>query len=238
MRPMRCAGLVLAGILLGAAPAVAPAQVQAPAAAPAPQGDADKELVGPFELSTAERDRVCQVVLAADPVASGHKLTFDPACATAFPFSKDVVAWKLGARDTLQLIDARGRPVIEFSEVETAMYESERADGIFFLQSVASLGPAPRSPDELVGDWGVVRGERKICTVTLTKTAFDQDSFVLKVGSGCDSAITQFGLTSWHMDRGELLLVSSRGAWRFEEMDATSWHRVPDRGEPMFLLRQ
>jgi Protease inhibitor Inh len=208
--------------------------------APAQDGlsDAERELIGGFELSTADRERVCTVTFTADPAQVGLKLEFDKACAAAFPFTKDVVAWKLGAQEVLRLIDARGRPVIEFSEVETGMYESERADGIYFMQSVASLGPPPRTAQELIGDWGVVRGERNVCVVTLTPTVFDQDSFVLKVNPGCESGITQFGLASWHMDRGELLLVAPRGVWRFEEVDATSWHRVPDRGDPMFLVRQ
>jgi len=209
-----------------------------PAAAQTAMSDAEKELVGGFELSTAERDRVCAVTLKADAAQFGYKLEFDKACAAAFPFTKDIVAWKLGARATLQLLDARGRAVIEFDEVETGMYETERADGVYFLQSLASLGPPPRTPEELVGDWNIVRGERKLCVVSLTNSKFDQDSFVLKLNPGCDSAIVQYGLSSWHMDRGELLLVSPRGVWRFEEVDATSWHRIPERGNPVMLVRQ
>jgi hypothetical protein len=209
-----------------------------PAAAQPALSDAEKELVGGFELSTAERDRVCTVTFKADPVQFGFRLELDQACLPAFPFAKDIVAWKLAARDVLQLLDAKGKPVIEFDEVETGMFESERPDGIFFMQSVASLGPPPRTPEELIGDWGLVRGERKICVVTLTHAAFDQDSFVLTVKAGCDSGVAQFGLSSWHMDRGELLLVSPRGVWRFEEVDATSWHRIPERAEPVLLVRQ
>jgi hypothetical protein len=233
--------LVLGGAFAQAPPPAAPAPAPpTPPAAPAPPGmsDAEKELLGGFELSTAERDRVCAVTLKADPAPVGFKLEFDKACAAVFPFTKDIVAWKLGAHDVLQLVDARGKPVIEFSEVETGMYESERADGVFFLQSLASLGPPPRTAEELIGDWGIVRGENKVCVVTLTTTAFDQDSFVLKVASSCDAGITRFGLSSWHMDRGELLLVAPRGVWRFEEVDATSWHRIPERGDPMLLVRQ
>jgi hypothetical protein len=209
-----------------------------PAAAQAPMSDAETELVGNFELSSAERDRVCAVTFKADALPFGFRLEFDKACATAFPFSKDIIAWKLAAGDVLQLLDPKGRAVIEFGGVETGMYESERSDGVYFMQTVASLGPPPRTPDELVGDWGVVRGERKVCVVTLTQVAFDQDSFVLKLDSGCDAATAQFGLSSWHMDRGELLLVSPRGVWRFEEIDPASFHRIPERGDPVLLVRQ
>ncbi len=225
MRGLACAACAL--LLLGNA-----------VAAQTGMSDAEKELIGGFELSTAERDRVCAVTLKADPAPTGYKLELDKACAAAFPFVKDVVAWRLTAQELLQLLDAKARPAIEFSQVETGMYESERPDGVFFLQSQASLGPPPRTPEELVGNWGIVLGERKACIVTLTQTAFDQDSFALKLNPGCDQGVAAFGLSSWHMDRGELLLVAPRGVWRFEEVDATSWHRIPERGNPVFLIRQ
>jgi hypothetical protein len=40
------------------------------------------------------------------------------------------------------------------------------------------------------------------------------------------------------MDRGELLLVSPRGSWRFESDDPTTWHRIPETTEPLLLVKQ
>jgi hypothetical protein len=205
--------------------------------APPPPGDTGRALVGGWELSNADHDRTCTITFKTDAGHGGSKLELDPSCATVFPLTRPIVAWKFTPRDVLQLIDARGRAAIEFSEVETGMYEAERPEGVYFLQSLDSLGPPPPTPAELVGDWTILRGEKLICQVTLSKTAFDQDSFVLTLKPGCDAAVTRFGLSSWHLDRGELLLVSPRGVWRFEEIELTSWHRVPETAEPTMLVR-
>jgi hypothetical protein len=202
-----------------------------------PPGNTGRAVVGGWELSNADHDRTCTITFKTDAGQGGSKLELDPSCATVFPLTKPVVAWKFTPRDALQLIDARGRAVIEFSEVETGMYEAERPEGVYFLQSLDSLGPPPPTVAELVGDWTISRGEKLLCQVTLSNTPFDQDSFVLTLKPGCDAAVIRFGLSSWHMDRGELLLVSPRGVWRFEEIELTSWHRVPETAEPTMLVR-
>jgi hypothetical protein len=225
----------LAGLWL--ALAVTPGHAQAPAA----PSDAVKALAGGWELSNADHDRVCTVILRADPsVPGGFKLEPDKTCAATFPFVKDMTAWKIGARDVLQLLDPRGRALAEFSEVESGMYEAERpGEGIFFMQSLASLEPPAHTAEQMMGDWAVMRGTGKpLCSVTLTNTTVDQDSFMLTLKPGCDAAVVRFGLSSWHMDRGELLLVSPRGVWRFEESDATSWRRVPETQDATTLVRQ
>jgi Protease inhibitor Inh len=202
-----------------------------------PPGDTGRSLVGGWELSNADHDRTCTITFKTDAGQGGSKLELDPSCASVFPLTKPIVAWKFTPRDVLQLIDARGRAAIEFSEVETGMYEAERPEGIYFLQSLDSLGPPPPTTAELVGEWTILRGEKLLCQVTLSNTAFDQDSFVLTLKPGCDAAVTRFGLSSWHLDRGELLLVSPRGVWRFEEIELTNWHRVPETSEPTMLVR-
>jgi Protease inhibitor Inh len=219
-----------------APPAAAPAQ-------PSPAGsDAFKAVLGKWEISNADRDRVCIVTFRADQSGSVFKIDMDKTCQPQMPELKDVVAWTIGGLDLVRLMDAKGRPVMEFSEVESGTYEADRpGEGLFFMQSAAVAANAVGiAADQMAGDWNVVRSSGKsICTITLTNTAAGADSFALKLKPGCDAAVTRFGPAAWYMDRGELVL-RSRGNqfWRFEANDPTNWQRVPEGRDPISLVRQ
>jgi len=217
-----------------AALAVAPARAQAPVS------DQAKAMAsGSWEFSNADRDKRCMIVFKTAPAAAGMRLEFDKACAEAFPFIKEIAGWSIAENDFLRLLDPKGKSLLEFSEVETGMYEAPRpGEGILFIQAAAALGPPPKEADQMTGDWGVVRGAgRPICTVTLANTAAGPD-LALKLKPGCDAFVTRFAPTTWQMDRGELLLKNARGqTWRFEESDAATWTRVPETAEPLMLVR-
>jgi hypothetical protein len=167
------------------------------------------------------------------------KIEFDKACAEAFSFIKEIAGWSIAENDFLRLLDAKGKSLLEFSEVETGMYEAPRpGEGILFIQAAAALGPPPKEAEQMIGDWGVVRrAGNPICTLTLANTAAGPD-LALKLKPGCDAFVTRFAPTAWQMDRGELLLKNARGqTWRFEESDAATWNRVPETAEPLLLVR-
>jgi hypothetical protein len=214
--------------------------VVAPARAQAPVSDQAKGMAsGSWEFSNADRDKRCMIVFKTAPAAAGMKLEFDKTCAEAFPFIKEIAGWSIAENDFLRLLDAKGKSLLEFSEVETGMYEAPRpGEGILFIQTAAALGPPPKEAEQVTGDWGVVRGAGKpICTVTLANAAAGPD-LALKLKPGCDAFVTRFAPTAWQMDRGELLLKNARGqTWRFEESDAATWTRVPETAEPLMLVR-
>ena len=219
---------------LGIAGLVASAHAQAPLS-----DEAKAMAGGSWELSNADRDKRCMIAFKTAPAAAGMKLDFDKACAEAFPFIKDIAGWSIAENDFLRLLDARGKSVLEFSEVETGMYEAPRpGEGILFIQAAAALGPPPKEAEQMIGDWGVVRrAGNPICTLTLANTAAGPD-LALKLKPGCDAFVTRFAPTAWQMDRGELLLKNARGqTWRFEESDAATWSRVPETAEPLLLVR-
>ncbi len=199
-------------------------------------------MIGKWELSNADRDRTCALTFRPDPNGTTFKLELDKACPVQMPELKDVVSWTIGGLDLVRLLDGKGKPVFEFSEVESGMYEAQRpGEGIFFMQTAAAAAsPIALSADQMAGDWGVVRGSGKtVCTITLTNAAASADSFSLKLKPGCDGLVTRFGPAEWYMDRGELVLKSKAGQyWRFEEGDPTSWQRVPEGREPISLVRQ
>jgi hypothetical protein len=224
------------GILsaLGIACLIASAQGQAPLS-----DQAKAMTAGSWEFSNADRDKRCTIVFRTDAAAVGMKLEFDKACAEAFPFVREVAGWTLTENDFLRLLDARGKSMLEFSEVETGMFEAPRpGEGILFIQAVAALGPPPKEADQMTGDWGLVRGSgNPICTLTLANTAAGPD-LALKLKPGCDVFVTRFAPTAWQMDRGELVLKNAKGqTWRFEESDSATWSRVPETADPLLLIR-
>ena len=228
------------GWLRFAVAALGLAALAATAHAQAPLGDAAKAMTnGTWELSNADRDKRCTVTFRADPAAAGMRLEFDKGCVGQFPFIADVAGWTLADNDFLRLLDAQGKSLLEFSEVETHIYEAPRpGEGILFIQASTAVGPPPKQAEQMVGDWGLVRGSGKpICTLSLANTPAGDD-LALTLKPGCNAFVTRFAPTAWQMDRGELLIKNARGqTWRFSEGDNSTWTRVPETAEPLTLVK-
>jgi hypothetical protein len=252
---MRCGAIIFAAVAAGLwgsvsfaqnaqqqtppppAPA-SPSQLTQPQGAPTPN-DAASAMIGAWEFSNADHDKICRFNFRADAVAFGNKLDIDRNCPNVFPSTKDVVAWAMDNYGNLRLLDAHGNAVIELTEVEGGMYDGfTPEEGRYILQTAAA---APvRSADDMVGDWAVARGTGKpICMLTLANGPAGSDGLALKIKPGCDALVTRFNPTAWRMDQGELVLLAPRGqSWQFEENDANTWQRVPESSDPILLLRQ
>jgi len=212
----------------------------------APQGapneaKAADAMIGTWEFSNADHDKICRFTFRADavPGAGGNKLDIDRNCPNLFASTKTIVAWAVDNYGDLRLLDASGNAVIDMTEVEGGMYDGfTPEEGRYVLQTAAA---APvHSADDLVGDWGIARGTGKpICVLTLANTPAGADVLLLKVKPGCDATVTRFGPTGWRVAVGELVLISSRGqTWEFEENDANTWQRVPESADQILLVRQ
>lgn len=200
-----------------------------------------KEMVGQWELSTTERSKTCVVTIKSDAVARGFKLELEPACKTALPFTKDIVAWSVKGLDIVRLQDANGESVIDFTEVEAGIFEGLRqGEGVYILQDLAAARSMAKSMDQMIGDWAMVRGDgQPICGLTLTNTEADQDNFQVFLKPKCDAAIAQFNPTQWRLERGQIILMSKSGeVWQFEADDNAQWRRVPDTADSLIMLRQ
>lgn len=203
-------------------------------------GDAIKALAGGWEISNADREKACNLTFKTDSAKGGFKVEFDKACAGVFPATKDVEAWAI-VKDDLRLLDARGRTVFEFTEVESGMYEAERAnEGLYFLQSLAATAPAARAAEDMFGDWTMWRSGKSVCALTLTNNgAGGEAGYALRVQPGCDNAVTRLNPAIWRMDRGELVLSSTNGqSLRFEESEPNKWQRVPESAEGLTMSRK
>lgn len=203
--------------------------------------DAVKAIAGGWEISNADREKACNLTFKTDAAKGGFKVEFEKSCTTVFPATKDVEAWAL-VKDDLRLLDARGRTVFEFTEVESGMYEAERNnEGLYFLQSHASATPtSSRTAEDMFGDWIVARGGKAICTLSLTNSgAGGEAGYVLRVQPGCDNALTRLNPATWRMDRGELVLSSNNGqSLRFEEAEPNKWQRVPETPDGLTMGRK
>ena len=119
-------GAMLVACLLGAS---------LPASAQKAASEAAQAMVGNWEFSNAQRDKRCAIVFKTDAGAHGMKLEIDKDCVKLFPFVNEIVGWSIAANDFLLLLDAKGKPVLEFSEVESALFEAPRpGEGILFIQ--------------------------------------------------------------------------------------------------------
>ncbi len=222
--------LALAAIILGAPNAVAQ--------------DARSlvgEMVGQWELSTAGRDKTCVVTLKNETSPQGLKLELEKGCGDALPFAKAITTWSVKGLDLVRLQDAKGESVIDFTEVESGIFEGRReGEGIYLLQNLAAARALSKSTDQLIGDWSMMRGSGKtICGLTLTNTETTPENFAVFLKPKCDPLVATFAPTQWRIERGELLLQSARGEiWRFEADDNAQWRRVPDSADPLLLTRQ
>ena len=200
-----------------------------------------KNMVGQWELSTTERSKTCVVTLSPDVTPQGLKLELEPDCAKSLPFTKDIAAWNIKGLDIVRLQTARGDSVIDFTEVESGIFEGIRSgEGVYILQNLAAVRSLAKSMDQMIGDWSVVRGNgRAICSLTLTNNEAGPDNFQLFLKPRCDPLVANFKPKEWRLERGELLMFSASGeAWHFEADDNAQWRRMPDMADPLILLRQ
>jgi Protease inhibitor Inh len=212
----------------------------AQAQAPATLGDSAKAMIGTWEFSNADRDKICTATFKSDPSKVGFKVEFDKNCINLFPLVGDIAGWNFPDNDLLRLLDAQGQAVVEFSEVEDGIYEAPTPGvGVLFLQNPAAAGPPPKPAEQVAGNWAIMReGGAPLCQLTLAATA-QQDGFALTVKPGCDAAIAKLNFTQWRLDRDELMLMPARGnPWRFEEGDNGSWRRLPESADQILLVRQ
>jgi Protease inhibitor Inh len=213
------------------------------AATPARTQDAatlKKDMIGQWELATTDRSKTCVVTLKPDSSPQGLKLELEPGCAAALPFTKDITAWTVKGLDIVRLQDQAAESVIDFTEVETGIFEGLRqGEGVYILQNLAAARSLAKSMDQMIGDWSMVRGNgQAICGLTLTNTEAGQDNFQVFLKPKCDPAVAAFAPTQWRLDHGQMLLMSQRGeTWQFEADDNAQWRKVPDSADPLIMLR-
>jgi hypothetical protein len=213
----------------------------APAAWAQDVGPLARQMVGQWELATAERGKTCVVTLATEPAANGMRIELDDGCAAALPFTREITAWTVKGLDIVRLQDAAGEAVIDLTEVESGIFEGVRSgEGVYLMQELAAARALTRSMDQMIGEWALMRGSgRRLCNMTLTNTEADGDNFKVFLNGGCGPLVTGFNPVMWRLERGEIILIAATGAsWHFQADDNAQWRRVPEEPDPLLLVRQ
>jgi hypothetical protein len=118
---------------------------RAPAAAAPQLGESAQAMLGSWEFSNAERNKICTATFKNTRSAVGLRVEFDPNCASLFPLVSTIAGWVFPDGDLLRLVDSMGATVAEFSEVEDGIYEAPTPGvGVLFLQNAEA---AARKPD-------------------------------------------------------------------------------------------
>lgn len=220
---------------------VALAVMAASAARAQDAGALAREMIGQWELATAERSKTCVLTLATERAATGMRIELDDGCAAALPFTRDIAAWSVKGLDIVRLQNAAGEPVIDLTEVESGIFEGVRTgEGVYLMQNLAAARALTRSMDQMIGEWALVRGSgRTICNMTLTNTEADSDNFKVFLNTGCGPLVTGFNPVMWRLERGEIILIAANGqTWHFQADDNAQWRRVPEEADPLLLMRQ
>ena len=128
--------------------------------------DSARAMVGAWEFSNAARSKVCAVTFSHRPAKVGYRLAFAPECAGLFPVVTKIVGWRYPEDDLLYLLEADGKALVEFSEVEDGMFEAPTPGvGVLFLNKPGAgqldsseppddANPPAGEPPALGGDGG------------------------------------------------------------------------------------
>ncbi len=164
-----------AGFAVGATSVAGVARAQTPPAL----GESAQRMIGNWEFSNADHDKICTATFKSDPAKVGYKVEFDANCVNLFPLVRDITTWKFPDNDLLYLLDAQGKSVVEFSEVEDGIFEAP-TPGVGVLVS-AECGGRRRAAEAagtgrrrlgdraqgrragLLADAGDDRGGRRLC---------------------------------------------------------------------------
>lgn len=205
---------------------------------------AARNLASNYQLADAIGERKCAIALEAKPAPGGFAIGFDrEVCGLVFSFLADVRAWQPAPAGGINLVNAKGTAITEFTEGVGGVYEAIREnDGVYFLSNLKIADTKEVQQADLLGEWSLSRpGGPTICRITLTNEAAGE-RFAVRVAPGCDGAITAFGPATWLLSSGDVLLFSKDGdVIRLGKNEEGVWARVPDqkvsRPRPLLMTR-
>jgi hypothetical protein len=227
--------LALAALALLAAASDAGAQDRASASV----------LASNYQFADALGERKCLMTLETRTSGSGFALVFErDVCGRIFPHLAEVTAWQPAPAGGIKFVNAKGVAITEFSEGVGGVYEAIREnDGVYFLSNLKIVDTSETQVKDLIGEWGLSRPDGPvICRVTLTNTLSTEQRFAVRVAPGCDSAIASFGIATWQLSNGDIILYSVNGDLiRLGRNEEGIWSRVPDqkqsRPRPLLMTR-
>ena len=191
--------LTMAAAMLGATVAVA--QVS---------DDIISAYTGDWLVLPVDGRRGCAVKLTAEETIGGRVAVPAKDCARYIPAFADASAWY--PTEGIQFTDAIRRPVMAFSEDETALLSSPTvADPEFYLvPAEPGLTHLPRVAD-MPGQW-TVKSSNGPSTCSLTLSPMVDEIAVLSVPAPCRKTGLPAGLKAWRLEALDLYLEGDNDA--------------------------
>ncbi|MGO9673730.1 MAG: AprI/Inh family metalloprotease inhibitor [Methylocella sp.] len=197
--------------------------------------DGPEAAVGQWELSLSTGPHSCRLALRGERVAGGFYVGMPAGCRRALPVLSNVVAWILPGDNRLDLADAYGKPLLDFTVSDGARLAATGPQGETYRLTFVAGAPAPANlpaarlndpaapeianarvaaprvilrPADVAGRYAVLReaGRDTGCMVTL-----DSSSKAFLAPACRDQGIVIFDPTAWRIVGGRLVLVARKG---------------------------
>lgn len=250
----RSGAFALAALALGGGATLAAAQPAAALVA-TPQAAA-----GQWDIALADGTRQCRLTLRLEPAGSGHMLAMPAGCRRALPILGEVDAWNVPEADRLDLSDASGLPVLDFTASGSGLAatgpngESYRLSaigargattpGFAPVQVAATTRPAaapPIHPGDVAGRYEVLResGRDTGCMVTLDDSTRVPGGYRAALAPACrDQGIVIFDPTAWQIVNGRMVLTAKRGhTTKLDRQPNGLWSKEPGEGKALSLKK-
>lgn len=214
--------------------------------------EAAARLADAYQLTNADGDRVCPLMLSpkargkeppkgAAP-AGGFTVEFDRAnCAGKILFSGDIAGWVPGPDNSIRFLSGAGHLVAEFTEGAGGNWEALReGDGVYFLVNPRLADTAAAAqPDDLFGLWELAGSAGTAsCRLDFTDQMVKPGVYRLVPDAACAPLLGRAMPDRWRLDGGDLVLETADGtALRFASSEDGAFAKVPEDTRPLLLSR-
>lgn len=202
--------------------------------------DIVKAQLGEWLVATDDGRPGCRVRLKAEKTIGGMAATPAPDCASRLPALANVAAWHMS--NGVKLLDATRKPILIFTEDETAILKTREGDppAHYMIRPKAGIDRLPHA-SAVFGTWHMRRPKGPvICTITFRDRPRreGEESYGLSLDPACDPIIRRLKLTSWRIEDISLMLYGETDGLQFQ-LTSTGFEKVGPQGQrPLELVRQ
>lgn len=206
-----------------------------------------KEIVeataGDWLLAPEDGRPGCRVQLRTKEVEGGYELRQSPACMGLRTMMVTAVAWRFEESNSgIAFSGPQRETVVGFSEKEDGTYASdgEPGDVLLLMKAPAGVTAVPNAKT-IFGTWTVLRsGGGDLCRVTFSDQPPEggEESYALKLESGCDETLTRLKLASWRIEGLNLMLYGTEGDSFTFAPTGKGTFIADDAKPPLMLVRQ
>jgi len=215
--------------------------------APGAQAQVSKEIVeataGDWLLAPEDGRPGCRVQLRTNEVAGGYELRPSPSCMGLRTMLVTAAAWRFDeANSGLAFTGPQRETVVSFAEKEDGTYASagEPGDVLLLIKAPAGVTAVPNAKN-IFGTWTVLKsGGGDLCRVTFSDQPPEggEESYALKLESGCDQTLTRLKLVSWRIEGLNLMLYGTEGDSFTFAPTGKGTFTADDAKPPLMLVRQ